>query len=347
MVETKRLEGDKACQLSIDKGILLQGMLEEAKRKGVEIFLGTNVIAIEKSKEGVRVIGRENIRDERIFAGIFAIAADGVNSRMAQCLGFNKERKFYGTLVCQLDFMKGVELPDPFAHTHVECGVEASVLGCFTPSAREDEYIIFFGGFNTKADIEAGAGYIKNKPQFSPWFRKARTIRKVGMCANIWDYIPEPFSNNVLLIGDAAWGPQVGTDKAMVFGWKAAHAVTIAHSEKRYNKEGISSYLEWWKKNYCERYDYSLGFRRNYSGFLTEEEFNYFLSLFKEPVDFHLNGFNLTVYTHEEHLAKKMEELMPIIKKERPEIFAKLQALDTAPIEELYAGAASVGYPTR
>ena len=63
--------------------------------------------------------------------------------------------------------------------------------------------------------------------------------------------------------------------------------------------------------------------------------------------DFHLNGYNLTVYTHERQLSKQMEEIMPIIKRERPEIFTKLQALNTAPIEELYAGAIALGYPTR
>jgi len=342
MVATKRLEGGKACQLSIDKGMLLQGMLEEARENNVDIFLGTNVTGVERAKEGVCIIG-----NRRRFNGIFAIAADGLNTRMARCLGFNKERKFYGTLVGQLDYMKGVELPDDVAHTHVECGIEASVLGCFTPAPIEDECIVFWGGFNTKADIEDGANYIKNKPLFSPWFKNARTIKKTVMSANIWDFIAEPYRNNVLLIGDAAWGPQVGCDKAMIFGWKAANVITMAHCERKFNKEGVSSYLEWWKKNYCERYDYSITFRRNFSGFLTEEEFDYFLSLFKEPVDFHLNGFNIATYTHERQLTEKMEEIMPIIERERPEIFTKLQALNIAPLEELYAGAIAIGYPTR
>jgi flavin-dependent dehydrogenase len=342
MVETKRLEGGKACQVSIDKGILIESMLEEVRKNNVDVFLGINVTEVEKSKEGVKIMG-----NGRAFNGVFAISADGLNSRVARCLGFNKERKFYGTLIGQLDYMKGVELPDPVSHTHVECGMEASVLGCFTPAAVEDEFIIFFGGFNTEADIEAKAHAIKNKPLFSSWFKNARMIEKTVVSANMWDYIAEPYKNNVLLIADAAWGPQVGIDKAMVFGWKAANVVTMAHCERKYDREGISSYLEWWKQNYCERYDYSLALRRNFSGFLTEEEFNYFLSLFKEPVDFHLNGYNLTVYTHERQLSKQMEEIMPIIKRERPEIFTKLQALNTAPIEELYAGAIALGYPTR
>jgi flavin-dependent dehydrogenase len=342
MVSTKRLEGGKACQLSIDKGMLIQGMLEEVRENNVDVFLGINVTRAEKSEEGVSIIGN-GIN----FNGVFAIAADGLNSRVARCLGFNKDRKFYGTLVGQLDHMQGIELPDPVAHTHIECGIEASLLCCFTPAANGDECIVFFGGFNTKADIEAGANYIKNKPQFSSWFNKARTINKTVVCGNMWDLIAEPYRSNVLIIGDAAWGPQVGIAHAMIFGWKAANAVTMALCEKKFNKEGISSYLDWWKKNYCERYDYSLVFRRAFSGFLAEDEFNYFLNLFKEPVDFHLNGFNLLVYTHEKHMIMKMKEIMPIIKRERPEIFAKLHSLNTAPLEELYAGAIDIGFPSR
>jgi digeranylgeranylglycerophospholipid reductase len=341
-VRTKKLEGAKACQLSIDKGILIEGMLEEARKNSVDVFLGTNVTGVEESKEGVCIIG-----NRRRFNGVFAIAADGLNSRIARCLGFNKKRKFYGTLVGQLDHMKGVELPDDVAHTHIECGMETSVLGCLTPAAIEDECLVFWGGFNTKADIEESARYITSKPPFLPWVKNARTIGRTAVSANMWDLIADPYKNNVLLIGDAAWGPQVGCDKAMVFGWKAANAVTTAHCERKFNREGICSYLEWWKKNYCERYDYSLAFRRNFSGFLTEDEFNYFLGLFRDPIDFHLNGFNLTVYTHENQLSEKMREVMPVVEKERPEIFAKLQSLNTAPIEELYAGAIAVGYPAR
>jgi flavin-dependent dehydrogenase len=342
MVETKRLGNGKACQLSLDKGILLQGLFEEAKKFGVDIFMDTNAMGYEKIPDGVRI--QTNTRS---FEGVFAIAADGLNSRMAQCLGFNEKRTFYGTLVGTVDYLRGVDLPDPTSHTHIECGIENALLGCITPSAVDGEYLNFYGGLNTKADIGAGATVIKHKSPFRPWFKHARSIGKTAVVGNMWDYIAEPFKDNILIIGDAAWGPQVGIDKAMVFGWKAANVMTIAHCERVFDREGVSPYLEWWKKNYCERYDYCIPFRRNFSGFLTEAEFNYFLGLFREPVDFHLNGFSLAAYTQEERLTAKMEEILPLIKRERPEIFAKIQALNTKPIEELYAHAKAIGYPAR
>ena len=64
--------------VAIDKALMLQGLLEDAKSAGVDIFPGTNATGIEKNKNGVVVTA-----NGKQFEGTFVIAADGRSSRMA------------------------------------------------------------------------------------------------------------------------------------------------------------------------------------------------------------------------------------------------------------------------
>lgn len=83
------------------KSALLQGLLEDAERNGVEVFTDSNVIDIEKIKDGLRV----KTANGEIFTGAFVIAADGTDSIITKKLGFNEERIFYATLLCKGDVL--------------------------------------------------------------------------------------------------------------------------------------------------------------------------------------------------------------------------------------------------
>ena len=73
-------KGDKG-RLSIvyDKGKLIEGLMKEAEKNGVEVFTGVNVTGVEKTAEGLKVTGNGDT-----FAGTFVIGADGTGSRVAQ-----------------------------------------------------------------------------------------------------------------------------------------------------------------------------------------------------------------------------------------------------------------------
>ena len=96
----------------LDKEVLFRCLLEEAKACSVDVFPGINVERVTTTAEGVKVQG-----SGQSFEGSYLIAADGVNSRIAQMMGFNEDRTYYCQLRAMVRYMSGVELPEPDACT--------------------------------------------------------------------------------------------------------------------------------------------------------------------------------------------------------------------------------------
>src|SRR5210317_476551 len=69
-----------------DKETLLRGMLREAEEAGAEIIPGMNVSGVTRTGKTLTV----TTMTDDTFEGTFVIAADGLNSRIADVLGLNK-----------------------------------------------------------------------------------------------------------------------------------------------------------------------------------------------------------------------------------------------------------------
>ena len=330
-----RKRGDEERKgIAIDKEILLRGLLEEAIKNDVEVIPGTFIHEIEKKEETVMVRG-----NGKEFEGVFIIASDGLNSKITQRLGFNKEREFRGTLRCIIWYVRGVFPPAPDALLHVAGGKKAPALFSVCCTHREDEYWISVHDFNYKTDLVAGADYVMKQDAFAPWFKKLKKTKTTSCVGNLYSPVAEPFKDNVLLVGDAVYSPQISINGGMICGWKAANAVVLALLQGKRNKEGVASYLNWWKKDILDRFP-SMG--GNFLEILEDGEVDYLYSLFKEP----LPG-TLDPTTAGNYMQEQMAHIMPTISEEHPEILQKLQAFQNQTSEERYAERLKGGFPNR
>jgi len=309
-----------------DKGRLIDGLMKDAERNGVEVFTGVNVNGVEKTAEGVRVTGNGDT-----YEGTFVIGADGLNSRIAELMGFNKERTFYATLPGIAHYVTGLNIHQSEA---------AITANCFNPNApsptpfwfmivpspyAEDEYWI-----QTPVDFE----YVTKESVFSKWFPNVKVTRMMSLVGNLWSPVSEPYRDNVLLVGDSAWFGEVDVTGAMMCGWRAAHAITVALRDNKPNREGVLNYIEWWKKSYPEFDDYrNFMMIFTFSSIFSEEELNYLFSLFKRPLRSTINPFLIVRL-----LKQALEPMMPQIKQEMPSVVEKLMMLevDTAEKTLLY-----------
>ena len=320
-------------RVAIDKERLINDLLNEARKNHVDIFSGVNACNVEKTHEGVVITG-----NDKFFEGSFVIAADGLNSQMARQLGFNKERNFFSTLIGKVWHMREVEPPDPDAHIHIVEGIDAPPLFCICPRAV-DEYLVMVGGYTASIDFDERLTQVMNDSLFSHWFKNSEILRKYGCVLNLFSPIAEPFKDNVLLIGDACVFGQISTHNAILSGWKAANTITYSLINHTRGREGISEYLEWWKKNFYDPYHAP---PIDFMDILTREEVNFVFSLFNDPIP-----ASVRVEDAKKVMAEAMTKIMAPLQAQRPDIFTKIKNLRKKPSEDTWAERRKTGFPNK
>lgn len=314
-----------------DKETLLKGMLKDAEAMGAEIFSGTNVNGIKKNPESLTVTTSSG----DTFEGTFVIASDGLNSRIADLLGMNKKRVLYGTVKTISYAVTGVSLPSPFTYKMTNIFEKKYGLpltyGIVPKAVGDDTFWYFIGGpaderINYEEELHA---FMKEGP-FSSWFKKAKLGERHSAVLNFLSPVEDPYCDNVLVIGDAAWTIEAEITGAIMCGWKAANAVTLAFRDNKLNREGVEIYLTWWKESFLH-YDYQ-GYLRSLAMLyvLNEDDVSFVYSLLDKPLPCTLNPHKL-----QELMNTAIFEKLPTIQAERPEILEKFQRIATDPLEEL------------
>lgn len=306
-----------------DKGRVIEELLKDAVKNGVDVVNGMNVNGIEKTEEGVKVTGNGDI-----YEGTFVIGADGVNSRIANLTGFNKERKFYGAGSTLSYYITGINIAQSEACiTSIYFKPDALLPSTFfiLPSPyAEDEYWI---SAMTQEDFE----YVTKESTFSDWFPDVKVREVQSAIMSMWSPVSEPYKDNVLLVGDSAWFGEAEITGSIMCGWKAANSVTVALKDNMPGREGVLDYIEWWKKSYPEFEDY-----RNFmllSPFrliFSEEELIYLFGLFKSPLLSSFSPFKIVKL-----VKQALEPMMPQIKEEMPSVFEKLKMLEVDNIDKI------------
>jgi flavin-dependent dehydrogenase len=165
----------------------------------------------------------------------------------------------------------------------------------------------------------------------------------VGFCENVYSPIREPYRNNTLLVGDAAWCQEIEITGAVLCGWNAAHAVTVALADGKINREGVERYLEWWKRSIVDRHDHT-NYLRPFTMpvMLSNEEIDFLFGAMKGPLKSTLHAF-----TGGEILTAEIQKLIPMIQQQRPRLLEKIVQFGTTPLERLLTEGIASGYPNR
>lgn len=322
--------------IALSKEILLEQLREEAETYNVEIFPGTNVTDIRKRNDIIEVEG-----GGRNFEGVFVIAADGINSRVARILGFNRQRTFSGTLVDVTWAMEG-EIPIDRGSFNFVLAEEGTFY--VVPCYRKDLYHVGTFSFKTQQNHNALIEkFTKKHKTYAAWFEKAKKVGTTTCVGNELAPIKEPFKDNVLLVGDAAWVREFSNPAAFCAGWKAAQAVTIALIDQKYNREGVASYLQWWEENVYDPHGKleQLPAPDLLQGVLQGDEIDYLVSLVEKPFPATMSFFKLF-----SGIGTTYAELFPRIEKERPEIMAKLYEMRSK-LEESLAIQRKAGFANK
>ncbi|MBW2220981.1 MAG: NAD(P)/FAD-dependent oxidoreductase [Deltaproteobacteria bacterium] len=322
-----------------DKEVLLKGLLKEVESLNADVFPSHNVIGTATDGGKVKVITSEG----KSFKGTFVIAADGRSSRLAQTLGFNRKRKFFGTPISLGFEMLGLEPPEKYALFQILLNESHPVNVWITPRTGKDEHFVMISSLTPDTDYAAAFERFSRKGFFSPWFERAEIKRKLSSIGNMCSHIVDPYKDQVMLVSDAAWCQEAEMTGAIISGWKAASAVTCALTEGKVSREGVSNYLDWWREEVINKYDYRDMIRNAVLPYLlTPDEIDFIFSLIKKPLP---NIFD--PYETPKLIGGALSEVMPVIAKEKPRIIKKLNQMRSTPLEKIFEGCIRAGFPFR
>ena len=313
----KRAGTDARVAVMVHKGNLIQGLADACAATGVRMFPNTNVIDIWNESDGVVVADHRG----NTYKGKFVVAADGVNSRIMRRLGLNKGRKWLGTYRDRAWDMEGVEFDE--IEALIFClGWRTSIA--LAPSIHKGWCHVAAATYNWRDDLEASMQEFISSPAFAPAFKKARIIPGEGMAcvSNIYSSLPVPYKDNILIAGDSGWMQECSIGGAILMGKKAADAVVFAVNSQQINKQGVSSYIDWWSEKAYGPYGSGGGFGADLKDFITGDDLNYLTSIVDRP----LTG-TLDFYAMYRTIGRTYLGLFPRISEERPDIMQKFMAM--------------------
>jgi len=338
--DEQRRKGDYGrVAISFDKEILFQCLLDEAKSCSVEVFPGINVQQVTNIDDGVRVEG-----SGQSFEGAYLIAADGVNSRIAEVRGFNKDRYYYCNFYGLSYYMSGVEPPQPEQVVLIPAfGEQGAFRSYLVPRPTAGEYNFIVVTVDPRVNLETAVDYFMNEAICAPWFKKAKKLKAFSAVCSCYSPIREPYKDRVLVAGDAASTQELELTGAIISGWQAGQAISTAVQEEKLGLEitGISQYINWWEKTYIEpncSEIYMTGMCTPYI-LTTEEDMNYVYGLIQETVPACWNP-----YTAANAIRQSMAKALAIAQKERPDIVQKLERR-RLPAREILAEITKISKP--
>jgi len=292
------------------KEAVLETLLADVEKGGVEIINGTMALGAEDKGDGVSVSLRTDAGEKKLAAKRL-IAADGLSSKIVESLGFNEGRTFRPTrhiLLYVLDGVSGRYTTN-------------SWMSWTIPSLAKTGNI-FMGlladGLNLLGvGVTSGSGtrpadtldkFLKHK-SVQGFFADARVVDKKPTAITARTPLKDPARGNVILVGDSGSSAETWVQGAMASGYQAVKAIV----KEMDGKPGNAGYNQWWLEAFAFNrpvYVKILAAMYPLSRLCTDDELDYIYDSLSDKI-----GIPQLL----------LAEHIDLIKKGRPELYEKLQ----------------------
>ncbi len=312
--------------VAFDKEALLESLLRKAESLGVKVLTETLCIDAIDEEKGI-IVKLRDIDGAKAEYGCYLIIADGVNSPIGTKLGFNKERKLFGSFHVLSHFFKDVACPHPSAIMRFIGkgnlnGGTGNIFMLPKPGFRDskDVFEVTIGSpIGDATTLIDKMRYFTRESFASQWFKQTNLIFANSAVLNFSTPLLTPAKGRTLVAGDAAAFIETFVQGALIYGKSAAKAVIKRIREG----QDFSEYINFWRDTYGynqpgemekavymygitrfddSELDYIFNFtdREKHKGFYNE--FNVYESI-KEALNGHLDAMR----KEKPNLAKKLE----------------------------------------
>jgi flavin-dependent dehydrogenase len=232
-----------------DMDAILSDLLLRAANQGVSFIAGALGIAAENIPSGARVLVKRKNKQFWLSAKK-VVSAEGLISRIAEGLGLNKKRKYYGKSIMKAYRVEGVESPfppsyvtfsgynyNPVTGRGVSIGRDASAPGCYFVSA---------GGLAPGGRRVDNIDYLTTKSPIASWFKHARIGNALACAVTVFSPLEDPICGNILMLGETVGYAETLVHGAMACGYVAARSIT----QELEGKQGFEEYRRYWNDSF-------------------------------------------------------------------------------------------------
>jgi flavin-dependent dehydrogenase len=313
-----------------DKGFLLGSLLEECLSLGVTYQNETTGYDGSDSPEGVEIKCVSKGKRSKVKAKKLVIA-DGVNTRMGQSMGFNRDRGLMGTALCLASFVSGVKNynPSEWILWYGRCYGSnlAPIMGTGPAGHFEDWADMIILG-SPKDPAEKVYDFFTTKGPLADRFADSKIEERYCCSVKAYTPIAQPYRGNTIILGDAAAFVEVQAQGGLNCGFRAAEAVK-AELE---GKNGFEQYAKWWFDSFEFN---SEGMMRVQQGYAliptyTDAEIDYLFSLCEDVT---LDG-SWSQYKSPQMMWDTMLRDPERIKRERPGLLEKIRSVRSNALQD-------------
>lgn len=268
--------------IKFNKGVLLKTLLEKCEYKGVEFLNNTLAYSMQDTGDAVEVHAVHNGKQSVIKAKKL-VAADGVNSRIAETIGMNRQRIHFATAFCIIYSLCGVE---DFESTAMKWHMGRAYFSngpVILDPSLEGPHIADLVVMGSKH--EPPEQIFKNfttKGPLAYMFAKAKVVGRTGCTVKAYNSMLTPHKGNSLIIGDAAAYVEVEVQGALMCGFHAGNAVC----NELMDRGGFKQYTQWWQRSFEFNSEEALRVAQGYAlvPTYTDDEIDYLFGLVEDVI---------------------------------------------------------------
>jgi digeranylgeranylglycerophospholipid reductase len=231
-----------------DMDSLLADLVHLGADEGVSFVTGALGTKAENTDHGARVLVKKGGTQFWLTAQK-VVAADGLTSRIADSLGLNKKRFYYGRNIGLSYRMEGVECPYP--PSFMMCfGSNYSPVtrqtGIVRDASAPGRYFIGAGGIAYDGSRVDNIEYLTTKSPLASWFKRARIVNALAYAVKVFSPLKDPVCGNVLLIGETVGWAETLVHGAMACGYMAGRGV----AKELVGEPGFEEYCTYWNDSF-------------------------------------------------------------------------------------------------
>ena len=244
----RTMRKDRPMSAVYSMSAFLRNLKDTAEGAGVEFMTGTIALTAENTADHVRL----KVKKGKVASWLdadYIIAADGLNSRLAETMGCNKDRPIVIQGPCFETVFEGVSFPYPPGFSFV-LGKDmlggSGFLFVYPHAEGESSYCVMV---NNRFPADQGPKIINHFTQssrFSPWFSNATSLHHTATIVTVRPPMVTPYSGRVLFVGDSAAYGETLVPGAIRCGYYAAEAVNRELS----GENGFENYQRFWSTNF-------------------------------------------------------------------------------------------------